>query len=69
MVEITSEQKEYLSTLLPDLNDLIQNDTDEDLLLAVDDLIMDEYNAAQTNLSPKGVRLQKIYDEIFEAND
>ena len=44
-------------------------DSDEELLLALDDLIIDELDDDQNNLSAKGIQLQKLYDDIFYAND
>ena len=69
LVNITEEQKEILGPLIPDLDDLLMKATDEELLLALDDLIVDELDDQQQNLSERGVQLQKLYDQIFSAND
>lgn len=69
MVNITEEQKKYLSSLINNIEGLLTKDSDEPLLLAIDNLIINEYDDQQENLSERGVQLQKIYDEIFAMND
>lgn len=68
MVKITEKQIEVLRPLLPNLQELMEKPTDEELLLAIDDLIIDELDDAQQNLSAKGIQLQNLYDAIFAAN-
>lgn len=69
MVKITQEQIDYLTPLMPKLQELIEQDSDDALLENLDFLIIDELDETQNNLSPKGVKLQKIYDDIFQQND
>ncbi|WP_099205643.1 hypothetical protein [Scatolibacter rhodanostii] len=69
MIKITTAQKEYLSSYIDDIDDLLTKETDEQLLSSIDDVIVNEYDDQQENLSEEGVKLQKIYDEIFEMND
>ncbi|GKH49047.1 hypothetical protein CE91St46_01580 [Eubacteriales bacterium] len=69
MVKITQEQIDYLTPLMPNLQELIEQDSDDALLENLDFLIIDELDETQNNLSPKGVKLQKIYDDIFHQND
>ena len=69
MVKITDEQRKILEPLIDNLQSLIDMDSDEDLLLAIDDLIIDALDDDQNNLSAKGIQLQKLYDDIFYAND
>ena len=69
MVKITDEQRKILEPLIDNLQRLIDMDSDEELLLAIDDLIIDELGDDQNNLSAKGIQLQKLYDDIFYAND
>ena len=69
MVKITQEQIDYLTPLMPNLQELIEQDSDDALLENLDFLIIDELDETQNNLSPKGVKLQKIYDDIFQQND
>ena len=66
---ITKEQREYLEALIPNIQDLIEAEDDEALLEEIDFLIIDELDETQNYLSPKGVKLQKMYDDIFDAND
>ena len=69
MFVITNEQIEELRPLIENLDELLERETDEDLLLAIDDLIVEELDEDQENLSAKGIKLQKLWDEIFHAND
>lgn len=69
MFAITKEQIEKLRPLIENLDELLTRETDEDLLLALDDLIIEELDDDQQNLSQKGVKLQKLWDDIFRAND
>ena len=69
MVKITDEQRKILEPLIDNLQSLIDMDSDEELLLALDDLIIDELDDDQNSLSAKGIQLQKLYDDIFYAND
>ena len=69
MFAITKEQIEKLRPLIENLDELLARETDEDLLLALDDLIIEELDDDQQNLSQKGVKLQKLWDDIFRAND
>lgn len=69
MFAITKEQIEKLRPLIENLDELLARETDEDLLLALDDLIIEELDDDQQNLSQKGVKLQKLWDDIFHAND
>ena len=55
--------------MIPRLDDLLAEPTDEALLLAIDDLIIDELDDSQNYLSEDGIKLQKLYDEIFESHD
>ncbi len=69
MIKITKEQINILSPLIPNVDELINQDTDEALLEELNWLIIDELDETQNFLSAKGIQLQKIWDEIFAAND
>lgn len=69
MIKITEKQRLELVPLIPRLDELLAEPTDEALLLAIDDLIIDELDDSQNYLSEDGIKLQKLYDEIFESND
>ena len=69
MIKITETQRLELAPLIPRLDELLAEPTDEALLLAIDDLIIDELDDSQNYLSEDGIKLQKLYDEIFESND
>ena len=47
MVIITEEQRRELAPLIDNLQSLIEQETDEELLLAIDDLIIDEMDDDQ----------------------
>ena len=69
MIKITQEQIDYLKPLMPNLQELLEQDSDDALLESLDFLIIDELDETQNFLSPKGVKLQKMYDDIFYQND
>ena len=69
MINIRKDQLEILTPLIPNIEQLLKREDDEDLLLAIDDLIISELEDNQNHLSEQGVLLQKIYDEIYEMND
>ena len=69
MIKITEKQRLELAPLIPRLDELLAEPTDEALLLAIDDLIIDELDDSQNYLSEDGIKLHKLYDEIFESND
>lgn len=69
MIKITKEQINILSPLISNIDELINQDTDEALLEELNWLIIDELDETQNFLSAKGIQLQKIWDEIFAANE
>ena len=69
MIKITEKQRLELAPLIPRLDELLAEPTDEALLLAIDVVIIDELDDSQNYLSEDGIKLQKLYDEIFESND
>ena len=44
MIKITEEQINKLAQYIPNINELITAETDDDLLLILDDLILSEYD-------------------------
>lgn len=69
MIKITEEQINKLAPYIPNINELITAETDDDLLLILDDLILSEYDEEQDFLSKKGIELQHLFDEIYAQND
>lgn len=70
MVVITEEQIKKLRPYIENLDELIAKEDDEELLLALDDVITENlYSHKDYSLDAEGVKLQLIYDQIFNQND
>lgn len=67
-IEITEEQKAYLRENSVDISGALQNDDLGELLLAIDDAIVD--NIVDHNNEPDeiGIKLQRIYGQIYNQN-
>lgn len=65
---ITDEQINELKPYIENLDELVANDDVEELLEAVDDIIVD--NILENNDEPddEGIKLQLIYDQIYNQN-
>lgn len=65
---VKKEQIEILKSYILNIDELILNDNVQKLLDAIDDVIVD--NILRNNDEPdkEGIKLQKIYDEIFYQN-
>lgn len=68
MISITEEQKIYLREQSVDIGEALENDDLGELLLAIDDAIVD--NIVDNNDEPDeiGIKLQQIYDQIYNQN-
>lgn len=67
MIIITDEQKKKLNNYVDNLERCIKEDDLEGLLLAIDDAII--YHIGDDDEPDEtGIMIQRIYDEIFEAN-
>ena len=69
MVIITEEQIKKLRPYIKNLDDLIAQEDDEELLLALDEVIVDNIIANNDEPDAEGIKLQLIYDQIFNQND
>ena len=69
MVIITDEQIKKLRPYIENLDDLIAKEDDEELLLALDEVIVDNIIANNDEPDAEGIKLQLIYDQIFNQND
>ena len=69
MVIITEEQIKKLRPYIENLDDLIAKEDDEELLLALDEVIVDNIIANNDEPDAEGIKLQLIYDQIFNQND
>ena len=63
-IEQINELKQYISKL----DTLIENDDVQDLLDAIDDIIIDDILGNNDEPGDLGIRLQRIYDEINSQN-
>lgn len=61
---ITAEQKQFLSKHIKELDDILLSDDINDLYDAIDDAIVDTLDI-NGNPSPEGVKLQRVFDEIY----
>lgn len=67
-MNVTSEQIEALKPYIPDIEILVSKDDVQEVLDAIDDVIIE--NILENNDEPdaEGIRLQKIYDAINYQN-
>lgn len=68
MVIITEEQIKKLRPYIKNLDELIAKEDDEELLLALDEVIVDNIMANDEEPDAEGIKLQLIYDQIFNQN-
>lgn len=61
---ITMEQKKFLSKHIKDLDNILLSEDVNDLYDAIDDAIVDTFDA-NGNPSAVGIRLQQVFDEIY----
>ena len=61
---ITIEQKKFLSKHIKDLDNILLSEDVNDLYDAIDDAIVDTFDA-NGNPSTVGIRLQQVFDEIY----
>lgn len=67
---ITEKQRAFLNTIIDNLDELISEDNLTELLWLIDDLIIEKgMTADQELLTPYGIELQKIYDDIYYQNE
>lgn len=65
---ITDKQIEVLMTYINNIKELVEADDINDVLDAIDDVIVDNILANNDEPDSEGIKLQKIYDEIFYQN-
>lgn len=66
---ITNEQIEKLKPYIANVVELASNESDQPLLDAINDVILDNILANNDEPDELGIWLQKIYDEIFKQNE
>lgn len=65
---VKAEQIEVLKPYIENIEDLVESDDVQAVLDAIDDVIVDNILANNDEPDDKGIKLQKIYDEIFNEN-
>ena len=66
---ITEKQKEFLSKVVNNLDNIICEDNVTALLWEIDSLIIENgMTEDQDSLTPYGIKLQKTYDDIYYQN-
>lgn len=65
---IKNEQIEELKPYIENIDELIQNDDVQELLDAIDDVIVDNILGNNDEPDEEGIRLQRIYDQIYNQN-
>lgn len=65
---VKSEQIEALKPYIDNIEDLVESDDVQSVLDAIDDVIVENILANNDEPDDEGIKLQKIYDEIFNQN-
>ena len=63
-----AEQIEVLKPHIENIEELVESDDVQAVLDAIDDVIVDNILANNDEPDDEGIKLQKIYDEIFNEN-
>jgi hypothetical protein len=65
---VKAEQIEVLKPYIENIEELVELDDVQAVLDAIDDVIVDNILANNDEPDDEGIKLQKIYDEIFNEN-
>ena len=65
---VKTEQIEVLKPYIENIEELVESDDVQVVLDAIDDVIVDNILANNDEPDDEGIKLQKIYDEIFNEN-
>lgn len=65
---VKSEQIKTLKPYIDNIEDIVKSDDVQSVLDAIDDVIVDNILANNDEPDDEGIKLQKIYDEIFNQN-
>lgn len=68
VINITAEQKKYLLEQSVDIGEALEADDLGALLLAIDGVIVDNIVGHNDEPDETGIKLQRIYDQIFNQN-
>ena len=67
-MKVTEEQRQVLKKYIEDIDTLIGEDNVQILLDAIDDEIVSNILENDDEPSEDGIKLQKIYDQIYNQN-
>lgn len=65
---VTDKQIEILKPYINNITELVQSGDIQEVLDAIDDVIVDNILGNNDEPNEEGIRLQKVYDEIFNQN-
>lgn len=65
---IKDEQIEILKPYIENIDELVQNGSVQEVLDAIDDAIVDNILGNDDEPDEEGIKLQKMYDEIYNQN-
>jgi len=65
---ITDEQIEFLKPYIENIDELVRNGSVQEVLDAIDDVIVDNILGNDDEPDEEGIKLQKVYDEIYNQN-
>lgn len=65
---VKAEQIEVLKPYIENIEELVESDDVQAVLDAIDDVIVDNILVNNDEPDDEGIKLQKIYDEIFNEN-
>ena len=65
---IKDEQIKLLEPYIENINELVQISSVQEILDAIDEVIVDNILGNNDEPDEDGIKLQKVYDEIFNQN-
>ena len=68
MININNYEKAELSKHIKNIDDLLSKDNIQDFLDKIDDIIVNEVLGNPNQTSSLAIKLQKIYDNIYQNN-
>ena len=68
MIIVKPEQRKELKSYIDNIEELIAADDIQNLLDAIDDVIVDNILGNNDEPDDEGLRLQRIYDQIYMQN-
>lgn len=68
MIIVKPEQRRELKSYIDNIEELISADDIQNLLDAIDDVIVDNILGNNDEPDDEGIRLQRIYDQIYMQN-